>query len=791
LKFESNRPLAFFIDGGIPMRPLARLVPAAFVIAFIFTVASVAHASAPAVSFNKRFGNTSIDRGRAIAIDASGNVYVAGSFQTSIDFGGGTLTSAGGDEAFLAKFDSNGNHLWSKSFGQVGAEASTDVAVDASGNVYLTGYFNSTVNFGGSALFAVGGFDMFLAKFNSLGVHQWSKNFGSGSDDFAYALTLDPSSNVIITGTYRGTTPITWGGANFGGFGLNDTFLAKFNSAGTHIASVVFGGTGNEFGGDVGTDAAGNVYLTGYFENTVNFGGGALVSAGSQDIILAKYDANLVHVWSKRLGSTGSDIAYSLSVNPTGEVQVTGAFNNTVDFGGGGRVSGGGSDVFLARYSSAGTHLWSHSYPGASNATGYSLSVDGTGRIFMAGTFAGAMDLGGGTLTSAGLDDIFVGQFTSGGAHIWSARFGNTGQEDAPGCTGDALGRLALTGGFSNTINFGAGTLSSTGLDDILVVKFTDRDPYPLITSIIDIGNDQGRKVKVRFNGTGYDYSYTNTVTSYELYRKDGPAPVMTSVSTRNPAGLSPRELRVDGWTLAASTPAHGDATYGVDAPTIGDSTLALGQYNSVFFVRAATGATTTYYDSPPDSGYSIDNLAPAVPSNFVFTAGNLAWNQSTAEDFDYFTVYGSNINSFGAATLVNYTITTGMNVNASPYTYYFVTATDFSGNEGRPAIVNSLSGVGDTPRSYVLSVSNYPNPFNPRTTVKYTVPSRGVVDINVYDASGAHVATLFHGERSPGAYAVEWDGRADSGVSAASGIYFARISENDATRTRKMILLK
>jgi len=98
---------------------------------------------------------------------------------------------------------------------------------------------------------------------------------------------------------------------------------------------------------------------------------------------------------------------------------------------------------------------------------------------------------------------------------------------------------------------------------------------------------------------------------------------------------------------------------------------------------------------------------------------------------------------------------------------------------------------VGGTPASYVLSVSNYPNPFNPRTTVKYTVPLRGMVDINVYDASGAHVATLFHGERNAGAYSVDWDGHANGDVSAASGIYFARISLNGETRTKKMVLLK
>ena len=198
------------------------------------------------------------------------------------------------------------------------------------------------------------------------------------------------------------------------------------------------------------------------------------------------------------------------------------------------------------------------------------------------------------------------------------------------------------------------------------------------------------------------------------------------------------------------------------------------------------------FYDSPPDSGYSLDNLAPGVPSSFVFTAGDLSWNESSAADFDFFTVYGSNTDNFGAATLVDYSVAVAMDVTASPYVYYYVTATDFSGNEGKPAKVNTLSTVGGTPKSYVLSVSNYPNPFNPRTTVSYTVPSRGAVSITIYDANGARIATLVdHVDRSAGAYTIEWDGRAQSGATVSTGMYFARIEHASGTRSKKMVLLK
>jgi flagellar hook assembly protein FlgD len=120
------------------------------------------------------------------------------------------------------------------------------------------------------------------------------------------------------------------------------------------------------------------------------------------------------------------------------------------------------------------------------------------------------------------------------------------------------------------------------------------------------------------------------------------------------------------------------------------------------------------------------------------------------------------------------------------------VTATDFSGNESNPRKINTLTDVGGTPKSYVLSVSNHPNPFNPRTTVSYTVPARGPVTVAIYDLRGALVATLVNNEeKSPDAYRVEWNGRADSGAMVSSGIYFARIEHNGAERSRKMVLLK
>jgi hypothetical protein len=280
-------------------------------------------------------------------------------------------------------------------------------------------------------------------------------------------------------------------------------------------------------------------------------------------------------------------------------------------------------------------------------------------------------------------------------------------------------------------------------------------------------------------------------ILQYEAYRRDD-APPASSVVGGDPTAPSDRKLLAAGWTQVGAVAAHEEDNYGIDVPTVGDSTIALGQYHSVFYVRAATAAPGTFFDSAPDSGYSIDNLAPGVPQNFAYNVGILSWKESSAEDFDYFTVYGANTDAFGAAIVVDYTVTPDMDVTSAGYVYYFVTATDFSGNEGKPAKINTLSGVGGPPASYVLSVSNYPNPFNPSTTMSYTVPARGNVTVAIYDARGARVATLVNNEtRDAGAYRMEWNGRADGGSAVSSGIYFARIEQNGAVRTKKMVLLK
>jgi hypothetical protein len=356
--------------------------------------------------WSKRFGWTGTDTGQSVVFDASGNAIVTGGFEGTVDFGGGARSSAGLQDIFLAKYDADGNHLWSLRFGGAGSDSGRSVAVDGSGNIFVTGSFSGTVDFGGGSVISAGGTDIFLATYNANGSHLWSLHFGAANDDFATSVAVDVSGNAFITGKFGGA--VNFGGGARTSAGGYDIFLAKYDAAGSHQWSNTFGGTSDDGGNSVAVDASGNALIAGEFGGAVNFGGGARTSAGGYDIFLAKYDAAGSHQWSNTFGGTSDDGGNSVAVDASGNAFITGKFAGAVNFGGGARSSAGLQDIFLAKYNAAGSHLWSKTYGGASDDVGNSTAVDGSGNALVTGYFKGTADFGSVALLSAGLDDVFL-----------------------------------------------------------------------------------------------------------------------------------------------------------------------------------------------------------------------------------------------------------------------------------------------------------------------------------------------------------------------------------------------
>jgi hypothetical protein len=241
------------------------------------------------------------------------------------------------------------------------------------------------------------------------------------------------------------------------------------------------------------------------------------------------------------------------------------------------------------------------------------------------------------------------------------------------------------------------------------------------------------------------------------------------------------------------SVPADREDTYAVVVPTLADSTATDGLVMSTFFVRARAGFPGVYFDAAPDSGYSVDNLEPAVPTGLVLQGEVLAWNDPLDPDFDYFTVYRSDSPVLdGTATTVGHTTGTSLGVAADGPSYYFVTATDFAGNESEAAQLDAVSDTPDAPPARFALHGNHPNPFNPATTIRFELGAPAPVRLAVFDMSGRLVRHLVDGDRlGAGRHDRTWDGRDGDGRSMAAGVYLYRLEAGDFRRTQRMTLVK
>ncbi len=431
----------------------------------------------PVHRWSKRFGGSLGDAGHAIAFDSSGNVYVVGKFMGAVSFGGSTF-SASGFDAFVASYDgTTGAHRWSRQIGGSSNDEGMSVTVDSSGNVYVSGFFGGTADFGGGAVTSSGQ-DAFIASYTgATGSYRWSKPLGGIGSDAAAGIAVDPAGNVYVTGYFSQT--VNFGGTPLTSAGGTDIFVASYQGAnGAHRWSKAFGdpGSSGDGGTSVAADVAGHVYVAGYYFGSADYGGGALSSNGGADVFLASFDSGTgAHVWSKHFGGTVNDRPASVAADGSGNVYVAGLFQNTTDFGAGSVSSGGSYDSFLASYDVTGAYRWSRTSGAVATDEARGVAVDSAGNVFLTGYFGQSADFGTGTLTSAGGTDLFVASYTAAtGAPRWSHRLGGTAADDANGIAVDNAGGISVTGSFEGQVDFGGGNLTSQGLQDAYVLVLTE-----------------------------------------------------------------------------------------------------------------------------------------------------------------------------------------------------------------------------------------------------------------------------------------------------------------------------
>jgi TolB protein len=317
----------------------------------------------------------------------------------------------------------------------------------------------------------------------------------------------------------------------------------------------------------------------------------------------------------------------------------------------------------------------------------------------------------------------------------------------------------------------------------VVPVNIRITDTYAAeILSVTDVPDDQGRWVYLSWLSSVYDFP--GEITQYGVWE------------------LNPE----DEWVSLGNVPAIQAYQYTYLAHTFGDSTMD-GIFWSKFKVTAHTTDPGIFFTSQVDSGYSMDNLAPAIPLGLLaFMTGEgtveLTWYPSMDEDFNYFVIYRSMEPDFDPTGMEPFAMTVDTTFNDSDVeiedTYYYrISAVDFSGNESGYseavyATILSIDKDSGIPKEFALQ-QNYPNPFNPVTTIPYQLPQSGQVHLDIYNIVGQLVETLVNEYQNAGYYSIVWDA-----TEAGSGIYLYRITvtpkdsqNNEYLAVRKCVVLK
>ena len=445
--------------------------------------------TAPTTSWAVSFKGTGYVVCSGVAVDQNGDVFVAGYFQQGSITLGGTLMNAGVPaNIFVAKFSgATGSCLWANQFGNSWDNYAYGIAVETNGDVLVTGQFFGTIDFGGGAVTAPAppGSDIFLLRLaGATGQYVWSKALGNGSSypQIGYAVAVDPSNgNMLVTGQFSGGA-VDFGGGNVLAYYGAETFLAEYSASGAYLWAEALICPSSNYGDALAIDSNSNVLLAGNFlgGGTVSVifpgGGPTLSSQASQSIFLTKFSANGSNVWAGVFGSPGNGYngAAGVASDGLGNVLLTGFIGGDVDFGGGVLEDSNGYNPFVAKFSSSnGSNMWSIAAVSTNSINeSRGIAVDPSGNVLVTGQFEGTMDLGGGPLTSAGSNDVFLAEYSAAsGTLLWSQCFGSTGDDFGYGVAVDAQGNILMTGMFSATVKFGSIPLIASGPQDGFLIK--------------------------------------------------------------------------------------------------------------------------------------------------------------------------------------------------------------------------------------------------------------------------------------------------------------------------------
>ncbi len=426
------------------------------------------------------------------------------------------------------------NLQWARAMGGPGFDMGNSVGVDASGDVYTTGYFNGTADFNPDSattfnLTSNGVEDIFVSKFDGSGNFSWVVQIGASNMDLGSSLAFDAAGNVYVTGQFEDTVDFDPGVGVFTMIvtGADDAFVLKLDPAGNFVWARQFGGT-YATGASITVDLAGNVFTAGHFQGVNDFDPGAgtmnLTSAGAEDVFVSKLDPSGNFLWVKQMGGPQYDYASSVALDAVGSIYTVGYFAGTSDFDpGAGTFNLIGSstfiqDIYISKLDAAGNFEWAKKI-GTASATDVasSVAIDPSGNVYTTGMYAGTVDFNPGTgsfnMTAPGGDfNCYISKLDSLGNFVWAKQVGGSVYDEGRFITTDAIGNVYTMGRMDGTGDFdpGAGVFNFTtnGGDDIFISKLDASGNYIWATTFGGTGSDNPASLD-------FDANYNIYITGY------------------------------------------------------------------------------------------------------------------------------------------------------------------------------------------------------------------------------------------------------------------------------------
>lgn len=446
------------------------------------------------VQWGKAFGAAfNHQRASGVALDPTDDtILLVGNYEGAFSFNGtDPLSHAGSSDVYVTKFDTEGAFQWSVRSGDYQPQFVNAVAVSAERHIFLAGSFEGELELpNGVKLASTGGqSDVFVVRLNPEGAPVWAKGFGDGSPQpkLATSIAVDSKGHTIIAGYFNGSLEFA-PGMLINEAGGRDVFLAKLDAEGTPLWAKRLGngnpgGSPNHLLCRVAIDHQDNIVLETAFSGNMSLGAPLSdeASPGSRAMLLAKFDTNGKPLWQKVFGAAEAEQrSRALAIDSKNNILLTGEMAGTLSFDGKDTLSTSANndpDLFVAKFDPQGAHLWSFRAGSIGPQEGRAIGVDANDNVIVTGSYTGILQFtGDDALVNSGLGtgdyDLFALKLDPNGKYLWAKSFGDKNEDQVTeGMAVDSKGNTIFAGSFDGMIKFGSTELSSTGYDDIFLLK--------------------------------------------------------------------------------------------------------------------------------------------------------------------------------------------------------------------------------------------------------------------------------------------------------------------------------